>query len=81
MTNTDENVEYVRPKYGAHPTHCCAQHGCKYGDADCPVEMEIVEQVYPCEDCSSPEELAEEIAELQEELEWALKLRNRKATS
>lgn len=38
--------------YGAHPTHCCKWHGCKYGDPDCPVVTGKVKQVYLCEDCS-----------------------------
>ena len=37
--------------YGAHPTHCCKWHGCKYGDPDCPVVTGKVKQVYLCEDC------------------------------
>ena len=37
--------------YGAHPTHCCKWHGCKYGDPNCPVVLGIVKQVYLCEDC------------------------------
>lgn len=34
-----------------HITHCCAVHGCKYGDEDCPVVNLRVKQAYPCEDC------------------------------
>ena len=34
-----------------HRTHCCIIHGCKYGELDCPVVNEEVEQAYPCEDC------------------------------
>jgi hypothetical protein len=37
--------------YGAHPTHCCKWHGCKYGDPDCPVVTGKVKQLYLCEDC------------------------------
>ncbi|WP_081235193.1 MULTISPECIES: hypothetical protein [Pseudomonas] len=36
---------------GVHESHCCARHGCKYGDDDCPVVQGRVEQLYPCEDC------------------------------
>jgi hypothetical protein len=35
-----------------HRTHCCKIHGCKYCDADCPVEHDVVKQGYPCEMCS-----------------------------
>lgn len=34
-----------------HTRHCCADHGCKYGKPDCPVEMGQKSQEYPCEDC------------------------------
>jgi hypothetical protein len=44
------------PRVGVHVTHCCALHGCKYGDADCPVKLGQVAQEYPCEQC--PEEPA-----------------------
>ena len=40
-----------KDKWGVHETHCCSKHGCKYGDADCPVVLELVEQEYPCEWC------------------------------
>ncbi len=35
-----------------HDAHCCPNHGCKYGDKDCPV-MLGVEQGFQegCEDC------------------------------
>ena len=34
-----------------HTEHCCVHHGCKYRDANCPVELGIKIQSYPCEDC------------------------------
>ncbi|MEG9650759.1 hypothetical protein ACTO5A_22940 [Pseudomonas aeruginosa] len=37
---------------GVHAAHCCARHGCKYGDDDCPVVVGTVEQLYQCEECS-----------------------------
>jgi hypothetical protein len=40
-------------KIGVHATHCCKKCGCKYGDADCPVELGTVEAEFPCEDCES----------------------------
>lgn len=37
---------------GVHAAHCCAAHGCKYGnDNDCPVVAGRVSQEYPCEEC------------------------------
>ena len=36
---------------GIHISHCCAIHGCKYGNTDCPVENKLVMQKYPCEYC------------------------------
>ncbi len=36
---------------GVHATHCCGEHGCKYGDHDCPVVLGQVEQRYVCEEC------------------------------
>lgn len=38
-------------KRDAHDTHCCIEHGCKYGHADCPVENGIRKQCYLCEQC------------------------------
>lgn len=39
-----------------HASHCCVRHGCKYGDADCPVVAGTVPQQYPCEFCAMDEE-------------------------
>ena len=36
---------------GVHATHCCAIHGCKYCDDDCPVVLGQVKQEIDCEDC------------------------------
>ena len=35
-----------------HITHCCKWHGCKYGDPDCPVVLELARQEYICEECN-----------------------------
>lgn len=35
-----------------HTEHCCILHGCKYGDADCPVENGRKKQSYLCEGCN-----------------------------
>lgn len=34
----------------AHDTHCCPEHGCKYGDADCPVELGASDGIV-CQEC------------------------------
>ena len=41
-----------KEKYGVHETHCCINHGCKYGDIDCPVCLGLIKQKYLCEYCS-----------------------------
>lgn len=38
-------------EYGTHRTHCCALHGCKYGEDDCPVVSGEITQDYRCEFC------------------------------
>ena len=52
--NAAERGETTIPtkQWGVHATHCCTVHGCKYGHEDCPVEMGLVKQEYPCESCS-----------------------------
>ena len=35
----------------SHTEHCCVEHGCKYGDFDCPVANGEQLQSFPCEDC------------------------------
>jgi len=40
---------------GSHRSHCCKEHGCKYGGQNCPVVKGIVKQDFPCEDCSDQE--------------------------
>ncbi len=37
--------------WGVHISHCCSIHGCKYGDIDCPVKLNLTKQDYPCEFC------------------------------
>lgn len=34
-----------------HTEHCCARHGCKYGDENCTVASGLKQQSYPCESC------------------------------
>lgn len=38
-------------KNGVHQGHCCAIHGCKYMDEECPVILRQVQQDHFCEDC------------------------------
>jgi len=40
-----------------HATHCCVDHGCKYGKTNCPVTQKKVSQEYPCEVCDYDEEV------------------------
>lgn len=49
MTNTE-----------VHQSHCCALHGCKYSDFDCPVTSLVDVQEYDCEFCDvDPGEIRE----------------------
>lgn len=43
-------------RWGVHISHCCFEHGCKYCDPECPVELGVVDQKYPCESCSWKEQ-------------------------
>ncbi len=53
LTTLGANEPTELPKgVGVHVTHCCLDHGCKYGDDDCPVEKGLYPQCYPCETCS-----------------------------
>lgn len=52
----------------AHSTHCCARHGCKYGDPFCTVILNLVPQEYPCEDCPNEDDLREAFRHYQEVL-------------
>jgi len=36
-----------------HTEHCCVNHGCKYGDIDCPVWLALQPQSFPCEECNN----------------------------
>jgi len=38
-------------EYGDHTARCCAKHGCKYGDKNCPVINRVIKQQYFCERC------------------------------
>jgi len=45
------SVGISQKKYDIHRTHCCTEHGCKYGDKDCPVELGLIKQDYICIIC------------------------------
>jgi hypothetical protein len=36
---------------GVHQSHCCEDHGCKYGESSCPVVMKVCKQSNKCIDC------------------------------
>lgn len=42
-------IPVPKEKWGVHETHCCETHGCKYGNPECPVELGLTKQEYPCE--------------------------------
>ena len=71
----------MRGSVGVHATHCCKWHGCKYGDPDCPVWREEIEQEYLCEDCRAvleEEEYYKRIAREIDEIKtwWENKKKN-----
>lgn len=59
-----------KEKWGVHVHHCCVDHGCKYGDVDCPVALDLFEQHHDCEYC--------EIEDKEEEYYKNYKPRERK---
>lgn len=40
-----------KSEWDVHITHCCALHGCKYCNEDCPVTNALASQEYMCEEC------------------------------
>lgn len=48
-------AEELPYRIGVHVAHCCKDHGCKYGDAQCSVYAGDAAQGYPCEECDEPE--------------------------
>lgn len=44
-------TDLPKDRWGVHEGHCCIVHGCKYGKSNCPVELAIVKQETPCEQC------------------------------
>lgn len=41
---------------GTHVTHCCSEHGCKYGHPQCPIKTGELVQDHPCEACEFDDE-------------------------
>jgi len=52
-----------KEKWGVHETHCCFEHGCKYGNEDCPVAIGLTKQIYDCEFCG--EDLYPEMTKIE----------------
>lgn len=50
-------VNVDKSQWGVHAKHCCFEHGCKYGDDDCPVTNNLIKQETPCPDCVEQEDL------------------------
>jgi hypothetical protein len=44
---------------GVHVGHCCLEHGCKYGDKNCPVANGRLAAEFPCEQCDEDKEWIE----------------------
>lgn len=42
---------FLKSEKDVHTEHCCVNHGCKYGDNDCPVILGIKKQSFSCELC------------------------------
>ena len=51
LAATKGETTIPKNNWGVHETHCCSKHGCKYGDSDCPVDINLTKQKYPCEFC------------------------------
>lgn len=56
-----------KSKWSVHEGHCCALHGCKYGDEDCPVVSGETQQAYLCESCGYDE--IESLEQLKEKIQ------------
>jgi len=70
---------FLKSPKDVHTEHCCLKHGCKYGDDDCPVELGIKKQSYPCEWCNEDQSsILEEI--LDEARQWGIIIDKKKAS-
>jgi hypothetical protein len=52
--NTRKDLMATREFESVHDSHCCPDHGCKYGDEDCPVVLGKELGVF-CEMCENDE--------------------------
>lgn len=51
MTSQERKTTMATREFeSVHDSHCCPEHGCKYGDADCPVVLGKEIGIY-CEMC------------------------------
>lgn len=71
MSQIEENRKrgdcMKKERWGVHENHCCATHGCKYGNEDCPVANGLTKQIYRCEWCYEDEyEIVDKINEMFE---------------
>lgn len=46
---SDSTTKIPKSQWGVHEHHCCKNHGCKYGDSDCPVVLGLT-NYYNCEE-------------------------------
>lgn len=56
-----------------HTEHCCRNHGCKYGDRDCPVWLGYKVQSYPQECCYDIYDTENEIPHVEDLLKPSFK--------
>jgi hypothetical protein len=45
----EKTTSTPKEQWGVHENHCCKNHGCKYGDSDCPVVLGLT-NYFGCED-------------------------------
>ena len=56
MRSKSATTTIPQERWGVHRTHCCVDHGCKYNYKDCPVELGLLKQDYPCEMCNDEDD-------------------------
>ena len=49
--NNSKESPMPKEYWAVHEGHCCLEHGCKYGDDNCPVALGLTKQKSPCESC------------------------------
>lgn len=54
MNNDGRTLMRPREFESVHDSHCCPEHGCKYGDDDCPVVLGKERGIY-CDSCEYDE--------------------------